>query len=165
MPSRNGEPVARRGHCPQPRRAAAFTLLEVVVVLAIASAALALVAPNLGGALARTELVSAAREVASGLRYTRGHAMASGRAAEFWLDVWSHRYTAGDPPKPHRLPDSVKLTLVTADTQAARDGRGFIRFFPDGSSTGGKVLLETAGDKRLVEVNWLTGYVRVVGGD
>lgn len=134
------------------------------MVLAIAAAALAVVAPNLGGALARTELTSAAREVASGLRYARGHAMASGRPADFWLDVNGHRYTAGDRPKPRRLPDSVKLTLVTADTQVVRDGRGFIRFFPDGSSTGGKVVLDAAGDRRLVEVNWLTGHVRVLGG-
>jgi general secretion pathway protein H len=145
------------------RKNAGFTLIEIIVVLVIAAAALALVAPNLGGALARNELTAATREIASGLRYVRGHAMASGRPAEFWLDVRQHRYSVGDKPKPRGLPASVKLTLITADTQASRDGRGFVRFFPDGSSTGGKVLLEAAGDKRLVEINWLTGYVRIVG--
>lgn len=159
--SRCGAPPLRV-RCP--RSAAGFTLLEIVVVLVIAAAALALVAPNLGGTLARTRLASSAREVASGLRYARNHAIASGRPAEFWLDVNGHRYSAGDRFKPRQLPDSVKLTLVTADGQTAADGRGFIRFFPDGSSTGGKVVLESTGDRRLVEVNWLTGYVRVQGG-
>lgn len=134
------------------------------MVLVIAAGALALVAPNLGGALERTQLTSAAREITSGLRYARNHAVASGRPSEFWLDVNGHRYSAGDRLKPRQLPDSVKLSLVTAEGQAAAGGRGFIRFFPDGSSTGGKVILEASGDRRLVEVNWLTGYVRLQGG-
>lgn len=158
--------VVRGGSKPKPfysRYAAGFTLIEIIVVLVIAAAAAAVVAPNLGGALTRNQQTAAVREIASGLRYTRSHAMASGRPAEFWLDVNGHQYNAGDRPKPRSLPDSVKLTLVTALSQAAPDGRGFIRFFPDGSSTGGKVILEAAGQRRQVEVLWLTGYVRIIG--
>lgn len=147
------------------RRSAGFTLIEVSVVLVIAAAALALVAPNLGGVLERTRLTSATREIASGLRYARSHAMTAGRPVEFWLDVNAHSYLAGDRAKPHALPDSVKLSLTTADGQATADGRGFIRFFSDGSSTGGKILLETAGQRRQVQVNWLTGFVQIVGDD
>ncbi|TAN51363.1 MAG: type II secretion system protein GspH [Methylococcaceae bacterium] len=147
------------------RNNAGFTLIEISVVLVIAAAALALVAPNLGGVLERTRLTSATREIASGLRYARAHAMTSGRPAEFWLDIGAHRYLAGDRSKPHVLPDSVKLSLTTADSQATADGKGFIRFFPDGSSTGGKVLLEAAGQRRQIQVNWLTGFVQIVGDD
>lgn len=161
MPVPRGAPVRLR----PPGRVEGFTLIEVLVVLVIAAAAMAVAAPNLGSAIAKAELTKAGREVASGLRYTRSHAMATGRPADFWLDVRGHNYTTADRPKPRGLPVSVQLTLITADSQLTKDGRGFIRFFPDGSSTGGKVILEASRDQRVVEINWLTGHVRLLGGD
>ena len=52
-------------------------------------------------------------------------------------------------------------------SEVEEGNRGRIRFFPDGSSTGGRVTLTS--DERLyhVDVDWLTGQVRVrgAGGD
>jgi general secretion pathway protein H len=57
------------------------------------------------------------------------------------------------------LPESVRLGLFTAEAELSGEGLGSIRFYPDGSSTGGRVSLEAAGKRRLVDVNWLTGAV------
>ena len=146
------------------RAARGFTLMEIMVVLAVMAIGLALVAPNLGGMLQRLELASATREVASALRYTRSRAIGSGRPADFWLDVKGRKYRAADERKIRQLSDSLRVHLVTADTQTAGGGTGYIRFFPDGSSTGGQVRIESEGAQRRLEVNWLTGAVRISGG-
>ncbi len=44
-------------------------------------------------------------------------------------------------------------------------GRGGIRFYPDGSSTGGRVTLSLEGLQMRVDVEWLTGRVRITEDD
>jgi general secretion pathway protein H len=145
-------------------RPAGFTLLEIMVVLAVMALALALITPDMAGMLRRLELTSTTRELASALRYTRSHAIAVGRPADFWLNVKERKYRAADERKVRRLPDSLRLHLKTADTQTAGGSSGYIRFFPDGSSTGGQVRIESGGAARRLDVNWLTGEVRLSGG-
>lgn len=138
---------------------AGFTLLELILVLVIAGIVMAVVLPNFQPAIASMQLRSATRDVASALRHVRGQAMARGRDAEFFLDVNQHVYRVSGRRKAFALPSSVKLTLFTAESELTGDGQGNIRFFPDGSATGGRVTLETPGKKQLVDVNWLTGAV------
>ena len=60
-----------------------------------------------------------------------------------------------------RLPADVALGLYTTSTETLDEGTGRIRFFPDGSSTGGRVTLIGQGQTRVVDINWLTGEVRI----
>lgn len=145
-------------------RVSGFTLLEIMVVLGVMALAMVLVAPNLAGLLQRLELASATQEVAGALRFTRSRAVGSGRPADFWLDVKNRKYRAADESRVRQLADSVRVHLTTADVQTAGGSAGYIRFFPDGSSTGGQVRIESETGARRVEVNWLTGLVRVSGG-
>ena len=62
---------------------------------------------------------------------------------------------------PRRLPQGIVLELVTAEREMLAERRGGIRFFPDGSSGGGRVTLTLAGLERRVDVAWLTGRVTV----
>ncbi len=135
-----------------------FTLLEMILVLVIAAVAAAVAVPNLQPAIANMQLQSATRDVASALRHTRGEALSRGREAEFVLNVKQHFYRITGRPKPYFLPDSVKLSLFTADF-LTQEGQGSIIFYPDGSASGGRVTLEGAGKTRLVDVVWLTGNV------
>lgn len=141
-------------------RAQGFTLLEIIVVMVIAAIAMATVAPNLQPAIAAMQLQAATRDVASALRHTRTQALGRGQEAEFLLNVRRHFYKVSGRAKPYALPDSVKLSLFTADF-LMDEGQGAIVFFPDGSATGGRVTLEASGKKRTVDVNWLTGAVTV----
>jgi general secretion pathway protein H len=77
----------------------------------------------------------------------------------FSLDVNHHTYQVSGRRKNYALPESVRLGLFTAEAELSGEGLGSIRFYPDGSSTGGRVSLEAAGKRRLVDVNWLTGAV------
>jgi general secretion pathway protein H len=52
--------------------------------------------------------------------------------------------------------------MRTAAHEAADDRVGSIRFFPDGSSTGGRISLSSGKSIHTVVVDWLTGHVRIV---
>jgi general secretion pathway protein H len=153
-------PHARfRAEARGPSRSGGFTLLEMLLALAIAAALTAVAVPNVTPLLNRAQLTAATRDIASGLRYARGQALSGAREATFELDVNRKAYRVSGRRKHFSLPDSVRLSLYTAEREAGDEGIGNIRFFPDGSSTGGRVTLEAAGKKRLVDVNWLTGEV------
>jgi general secretion pathway protein H len=138
-----------------------FTLLEMLIALVIAGLLMAVVTPNFAPILARAQLSSATRDVASALRHARGQALVRGRDAEFELDVDRHRYRITGRAKTYSLPSPLRLSLFTAETETVSEGTGRIRFFPDGSATGGRVTLEGGGQKRVVDVNWLTGEVKI----
>lgn len=144
-----------------------FTLLEMMIAIVIAGLLIAVSVPNFGPMLARAQLYSATRDVASALRHARGQAMIRGKETEFELDIEQHRYKVNDRPKPFSLPSQVELSLYTALAETMSEAKGRIRFFPDGSATGGRVTLKGGGQKRQVDVSWLTGEVKVRedGGD
>jgi general secretion pathway protein H len=141
-------------------RVQGFTLLEIIVVMVIAALAVAVAAPNFQPAIAHMQLQAATRDVASALRHARTQALSRGEEAEFSLNVRRHFYKVSGRAKPYGLPDSVRLSLFTADF-LMEEGQGAIVFFPDGSATGGRVSLEAGGKKRMVDVNWLTGAVTI----
>ena len=144
-----------------PSRDRGFTLLEILLALVIAGVLLAVAVPNFGPAVARAQLYSATRDVASALRHARGQAVIRGRDAEFELDLDRHRYRVTGRNRPFDLPGPVRLGLYTAQSETVAEGIGRIRFFPDGSATGGRVTLEGGGRKQSVDVSWLTGEVTI----
>jgi general secretion pathway protein H len=122
---------------------------------------MAVAVPNFGPTMDRSRLYAATRDVASGLRHARGMALMRGRDAEFELNVDKHSYKVTGRAKPFSLPSQVRLSLYTTESETLDEGTGRIRFFPDGSSTGGRVTLVGGGQKRAVDVSWLTGEVKV----
>jgi general secretion pathway protein H len=55
----------------------------------------------------------------------------------------------------------LELKLFTAQTEAVSERKGAIRFYPDGSSTGGRITVASGERKYLVDVDWLTGRVSI----
>lgn len=141
-----------------------FTLIELMVVLVVAAAAMGLVVPQFGAALAGMELKGATRDVASGLRYARGRAIALQRetAVVIDLDARSYRIEGAEANGSHDLGRDIDLRLVTGRTEVRGDSEGAISFFPDGSSTGGRLTLESGNRSHVVDVRWLTGRVRIL---
>ena len=141
--------------------ASGFTLIELMVVLVIAGMLAAVAVPSLLPAINTMRMRAATNDIASALRYVRGQALARGREAVFTLNVEGHHYRVSGRQKVYYLPAAVKLGLFTADQELSGEGEGSIRFYPDGSATGGRVFLEASGRKQHVDVNWLTGAVVV----
>lgn len=143
------------------RRAGGFTLLEIIIVLAIGAAiyALLLGVPLSGGSAAN--LKAAARTLAAGLREAQTTAMATRRDATLTLDLESREFLVAGEKEPRKLPDGVDLKLYTAESEVTSSRTGAIRFYPDGSSTGGRITVSSGKREFLVDVDWLTGRVSI----
>lgn len=137
-----------------------FTLIELLVVLVIAGLMYALVPPMVGAGMAGAELKKAARQVAAGLRQTRVEAIKAHRDATLSLDVDARVYKIADQGKTYKLPGSVAVKVLAAHDDILGQ-RAAIRFFPDGSSNGGRVTLTSGGKSMHIDVAWLTGHVAI----
>ncbi|HEX9462202.1 MAG TPA: GspH/FimT family pseudopilin [Alphaproteobacteria bacterium] len=153
--------TVRKARAAEADRTRGFTLLELVVVLAIAAALFALALPSGARQRDHAEMANAARTVAAALRATRSKAITVGRPAAFAIDIASARYGAAGARSAEQLPRGTQVALVTTETERRGDTTGLIRFYPDGSSTGGGVSLSRGGDHFQVLVNWLTGGVSI----
>lgn len=145
------------------RRCAGFTLLELLLVLTGLALLAGLVVAYLPSGSTRAEVAAAAREVASGLRRARGAAIAGNVPVVFVLDVKNRSYRVGTG-RPVQLAQTLALTIDAARSERTGDAAGGVRFFPDGSATGGRISLRGAGERAnaaVVTVDWVTGRVDV----
>jgi general secretion pathway protein H len=136
-----------------------FTLIEMLVTLAVLALIMALVPAYLAGSRDRVELKSAARAVAAALRETREEALAHNRPEAFVIDLDRGWFRGAAMKDEQPVPSGIGVTLVTTAEDQRGAGRGAIRFFPDGSSTGGGVILARGTGRYDVLVDWLTGRV------
>ena len=143
-----------------------FTLIEILVVLSIMAIGAAIVIPMVSGSGATTgELKSAAREIAAGLRLARSEAVATRRETAVTLDLEARKFRVAAGGREVALPPKVDLKLFTAQSDLTDGKRGAIRFFPDGGSNGGRVTLAAGERTYEVDVDWLTGRVRILDGE
>ena len=84
------------------------------------------------------------------------------REAVLTLDLAQHRFGVTGDPRVIELPDSVALKLYTAQAELIDNATGNIRFFPDGSSTGGHITVSGPKLTYRVNVDWLTGAIAIV---
>ncbi len=142
-------------------RQAGFTLIEVLVVLAILGAAAGLIMARGGGRSGGLELRAAAATVQQSLQFARGRAIAQNRPVRVVFDTAASRLQI-DGSRPQALPPAIALT-VTATADQSAGAVASIQFMPDGSASGGTVLLAWQGRTMLVAVSWLTGRVTAGG--
>lgn len=136
--------------------------MELLVVLAILVVVLTLTPPLVAAAFPGVELKGAARQVAAGLRGARERALATRTDTTFEIDVEEHWFqVAGGTERRTQIPARLALNLMTADQELSSESRGGIRFFADGSSTGGRVSVSYGDQGYDIGVDWLTGRIRI----
>jgi general secretion pathway protein H len=109
----------------------------------------------------RWGLNEAAARLADGLRVTREEALFQRQERVFTVDVEERAFAANSTAEPLPLDPALSIQLFTAKSELVGESRGGIRFFPDGSSTGGRIELELLGDRAAINVQWSNGVVTV----
>jgi general secretion pathway protein H len=138
-----------------------FTLLELLVVLVIIGLVLALIPGFMLRGQPGLDVDVAARALADALRQTRSQAVLQNREQLFALDVEERLFRAGEQRAPVQIDKNIAITFQTARSLLMSDTTGRIRFFPDGSATGGRIGLTLNGRHAEVVVDWLTGLISI----
>src|SRR5437868_7456652 len=133
-------------HCRFFRRSArGVSLLELLIVLALIALVAGMVLPTFGNGVPTSELRSAARQLAAGLRIVRSEAVSQKREALLAVDIEGRRFKVDRDPREYALPPRVGLKLFTAQKDIVNEKTGAIRFFPDGGSNGGRLTVVSGG--------------------
>ena len=141
-------------------RASGFTLLEMLAVILLIGIATAAASVAVTHGLASARVRAASNELASALRETRAQAIV--RSSEQYFEVNTRTNTYSDLGRPPvALPRGMRVDITSAAADAPNAWTGRIRFFPDGSSTGGRITLYANQRQWHVNVSWLTGEVRI----
>ena len=139
-----------------------LTLLELLIVLVLIGIVASITIPILGYGVSTTQLRSAAREVAAGLRTARGQAISQRTESVLVLDVAARAFSVPPDERVHPINRGIELKLYTAAHDIVNENVGAIRFYPDGGSTGGRITLAAGERKYDVDVDWLTGRVAIL---
>ncbi|MBU0656607.1 MAG: GspH/FimT family pseudopilin [Gammaproteobacteria bacterium] len=149
-----GEGLGVRG------KAAGFTLLEVLIVLILAGFLMGVVATSLSDG---PVLRKSSREVAASLRQARAQAVMRQQPTLWKMNIQEKRFWiedgAGDGSR--NLANSVMAKINTTAAEVDSAQQGGIRFYPDGSSTGGSVELAYNQQTYKINVEWVTGRVSI----
>ncbi len=138
-----------------------FSLLEVIVVITIIGLAYVLLPKMVFNGVSGAELRSNARAIATGLRLARDAAITTKRETVLSINMENREFTLPNDSKVHKLNDQLNVKLYTSEADLISDKVGSIRFYPDGSSNGGRVTV-AAGERGFeIEVDWLTGHVTI----
>jgi general secretion pathway protein H len=130
-----------------------FTLIEVMIVLAILSLTVAMAVPLLGKRQPGAALAGATGEIRAALHAARAEAIAQGREVAFSSDAGGGYRIDG---KQHRL-DGASSGLRIQIRGGSR-----ISFFPSGGSSGGRLVLHGANARREIEIEAITGRVFIL---
>jgi general secretion pathway protein H len=155
---------------------AGFTLLEMLIVLALMAIATTASTVSFRGGPNQVALLPVAALVAADLRSARAEAMQHSRVVEVRFDGRARTYLVQGAQSVKRLPDTIGFAFLTNNEGLRADYADRLLFFPDGSSTGGAVTLSSKATGTRAEANqsltqraivlsvdWLTGTVRQAG--
>lgn len=138
-----------------------FSLLELMLVITIIGLTFLLLPKMVFSGVSGADLRANVRAVATGLRLTRDAAINLHREAFMTVDLDNRAFTIPGDTRQHKLHDQVEVKLYTSQADLINERTGTIRFYPDGSSNGGRVSLIAAGRGFDVDIDWLTGHVTI----
>ncbi|MFK8043207.1 Tfp pilus assembly protein FimT/FimU [Congregibacter sp.] len=134
-----------------------FSLVELLVALAIAGLIMAAAVPSSVRFYEGMQRRQAVRSAVTLLSSAREQALSSGRVQDVSVRPSTRRIWYGK--RTHTLPEGLRITVHGA-AELNRENIGVIRFYPDGSASGGGVDIARAdGSGTRISVDWLVGRV------
>lgn len=138
-----------------------FTLIELLVVLGLFSVAALVALPLANAGRHAHQLEAGAIALASELKQARAAAMRTNAEQIVEIDTARGTYATLGATRPHGLPTGMTSELTTIRSERTSLATGRVRFYPDGSATGARVVLRSGTRTAAVTVDWLTGGTRV----
>ncbi len=142
---------------------AGFTLVELLAVMTLLSIAVAAFAFRTGTSFDTADFRALMVNAASGLRAARSDAILNHREQVFVVNTQRRRMSSPATNAVLAIPPDVDVTVTAAKSQTLADGTAGIKFYPDGSSSGGTLDFAWNGRTYGIDVNWLTGNVALNG--
>ncbi len=139
--------------------AAGFTLVELLAVLAILAIAVVAISYGGGRSVDAAQFRALMVKTAAAIRQARAEAIRTAGESVFVVDLGGRRMGEADGGDLLTIPRDVDVTAEVAASEQYRDGSLGIRFYGNGSSTGGTLRFVWRGQNYHILVNWLTGNV------
>jgi len=141
------------------RRDQGFTLIELLVVLAIMGLIIGVVVSH-GPVHSRgLQTRAAAGALAQTFRSARAQAIDRAVTVTVAIDPEHHQFAADNGPI-QALAPGMAIAVLPPALKGPGD-TSLIRFQPDGTTTGGEVLIGDGARRLRIDVDWLTGRVQV----
>jgi general secretion pathway protein H len=140
-----------------------FTLLELLIVLAIMGAMIGIVVSRGPARSQGLETRAAAGALAQALRMARAQAIERSEDVTVAIDPAHHAFAA-DNGVVRALAPGMDISVVPP-TLPGPNGTRLIRFSADGSASGGSVILGRGKRRLRIDVEWLTGRVKVANAE
>jgi general secretion pathway protein H len=132
---------------------AGYTLVELLVVMVVIGLLLLAVPTVVSAGFPSVQAKTAAQQLAADLRAARMSAVLNGIQTRVEIDIDRRRYTI----QPRGFVREPAFPIVLAHP----DGDRTIRFYPDGSSSGGSISVGSGAHAHRVTSHALTGRITV----
>lgn len=132
-----------------------FTLFEMMVVIVLVSVAAVVIGAGLSKGQQRIVDQRGLTSMVDALRAARVQAIVSGQPARASFDLRDRIIKAPKRPET-RWPTNWEVRMQTAEELGS-----VFEFMPDGSSSGGNIVVRTLQGQWRIDVNWLTGVTRM----
>jgi general secretion pathway protein H len=139
----------------QDHKSSGFTLVEVLVVLTI----VALVVGSISYVVfnSKDDIQSLSREVVQSIKLTQQRSIREDKPYQIEINLDENSIDFEDSFI--QLPESIAITVKTAASQVIDASVFGMTFYPDASSTGGSITLETDKERYEILVVWISGKI------
>jgi general secretion pathway protein H len=136
-------------------RKGGFTLVEVLVVLTIVS----LIVSSISYVVfnRNDDLQSVSRELVQSIKLIQQRSLREDRPYQIEIDLNDN--VVSFPDSDVVIPKKFSVTVKTAASQVIEDKLVGMTFYPDASSTGGSILLESDKEEYEIVVVWISGKI------
>ncbi|WP_428033770.1 pilus assembly FimT family protein [Amphritea sp.] len=143
---------------PHSQRQTGFTLLELLVVMAIAGMLLALVIPRFGAAFSGAQFQKQVHDLTTTLNQARNTASETGQIVKLELSTADRSLINSAGETLFSWSENSELVFINSEQQPLESG--YLLFIPNAGSNGATLQLTQQDKKTNFSINWLTGGVR-----